>query len=316
MICSNGFGQQLPQFSQYFRNQQLVNPGATGVYDFVDITAGGRMQWLGFKDAPKTSYLYGSTVLTKKNKVIYNPSIRVSNEMVQNPEVKTGKMKHAVGGLFIADQYGAYRQLKIAGTYSLHIPMNENVNLSFGTNLGLSNRAFLQDKAQTLDLLTQTGGVDQTYLDYAQQSNSNTIDFGFGLYLYSKNLFVGIAADQVTKDMINFGKGFSNYDPRMHFNIIAGYKFPITDNLTLMPTLMTKYMSPAPPSIEGSLQLEYKEAIWFGLSYRSTDAIVAMAGMNISEKFKFGYSFDYSISKFNSYSSGGHELVLGIMLGR
>ena len=36
----------------------MMNPGATGVYDFVDVTLGGRMQWLGFDNAPKTSYLY------------------------------------------------------------------------------------------------------------------------------------------------------------------------------------------------------------------------------------------------------------------
>ena len=51
-ISSITFGQQLPQFSQYLRNQYMVNPGAAGVYDFLDITVGGRMQWLGFEDAP------------------------------------------------------------------------------------------------------------------------------------------------------------------------------------------------------------------------------------------------------------------------
>jgi hypothetical protein len=38
--------------------------------------------------------------------------------------------------------------------------------------------------------------------------------------------------------------------------------------------------------------------------------------LNISNRFKLGYSFDFSISKFKNYSSGGHELVLGLMLGR
>jgi len=310
-------GQQLPQFSQYFRNQHLVNPGATGIYDFLDITAGGRMQWLGFKDAPMTSYVYGSSTLKAQPKVSYNPSLRISESIIPNPEVKTGKLKHAVGGFLLADQYGAYRQLKFAGTYSLHIPMTEKLNLSFGTSLGLSNRAFLQDKAKTLNLMTQTGGVeDQTYTIYSQHSNQNTIDFGFGLYLYSKEMFVGISADQLTKDMIRFGDGNAYYNPKMHFNVIAGYKFKVSEKLTLMPTVLAKYMQPSPLSIEGSLQLEYKEAMWFGVSYRSTDAIVLMAGLNVSEKFKFGYSFDYSVSKFNSYSSGGHELIIGIMLGR
>jgi len=315
-VCSISIGQQIPQFSQYFRNQNLVNPAATGVYDFLDITAGGRMQWLGFKDAPMTSYLYGSSVVNKKTKSRYNPSIRIANNVVPNPEVKTGKLKHAVGGLFLVDQYGAYRQLKLAGTYSLHIPMTEEINLSFGTSLGLSNRAFLQDKVQTLDVMTLSGPIDQAYSNYSQQANQNTVDLGFGLYLYSNDFFAGLSVEQVTKDLISFESGYANYDPRMYFNALAGYKFELTDNLTVMPTIMAKYMRTAPLSIEGSFQLEYNESMWFGMSYRKSDAIVLMAGMNISEKYKFGYSFDYSVSEFNSHSSFGHEIVLGIMLGR
>ena len=45
-------------------------------------------------------------------------------------------------------------------------------------------------------------------------------------------------------------------------------------------------------------------------------ALIAMVGMNISQRFKVGYSYDFSISRFNNYSSGGHELTLGLMLGR
>jgi type IX secretion system PorP/SprF family membrane protein len=96
----------------------------------------------------------------------------------------------------------------------------------------------------------------------------------------------------------------------------AGYKIPLNDDLTLMPFVIAKFMQPAPVSIEGGLQLEYMEWIWFAASYRHTDAAIAMLGMNINEKFKFGYSFDYSISRMNDYTTGGHELVLGVMLGR
>lgn len=315
-VSSISFGQQLPQFSQYSRNHQLVNPGATGIKNYIDVTLGGRLQWIGFENAPKTTYLFGSSEITKKAKEKYNPSLRVSEDITVNTKDNKSKLKHAIGGLFIADQYGAYRQLKIAGTYSLHIPLTNEINLSVGTSLGLSNRAFLQDKAQTLDVLTFSGPIDQTYLNYSQQSNQNTLDLGLGLYLYSKEFFVGFSIDQLTKDIIHFGNGFANYDPRMHFNTILGYKFKVAKNLTFMPTLMVKHIKSSPLSMEFSAQLEYKEAMWFGISYRSTDAIVLMAGANISKKIKFGYSFDYSVSKFNSYSSFGHELVLGIMFGK
>lgn len=314
-LATMAYGQQMPQFSQYLRNQYMVNPGAAGMYDFLDITIGGRMQWLGFKNAPKTSYLYASSALTKRPKVRYNPSLRTSNGPIRNPEIKTGKLKHAVGGILLADEYGAYRQLKIAGTYALHIPVAENYNLSFGVNVGVSNRAFLKDRAQTLNMMTGVG-IDPTYDAYTQQTNRYTMDIGAGMYFYSDRLFIGITGEQLTRDYVSFGSGTVNFDPNMHFYATAGYKIGLNDNLSLMPAVLVKYMGPAPLSVEGSLQFEYKEWLWMGLSYRNQDAIVAMAGLNISRRFKVGYSFDYSVSRFNNYSSGGHELILGLMLGR
>jgi len=38
--------------------------------------------------------------------------------------------------------------------------------------------------------------------------------------------------------------------------------------------------------------------------------------MTLGEKFKFGYSYDFNVSRFNKNSVGGHELVLGFMFGR
>jgi type IX secretion system PorP/SprF family membrane protein len=97
---------------------------------------------------------------------------------------------------------------------------------------------------------------------------------------------------------------------------MGGYKIPINKDFTLTPAILLKNMRPAPFSIEGTLMAEYKEWMWAGISYRNKDAVVGMFGMSISEKFKFGYSYDFSVSEMDKVSSGGHELVLGIMLGR
>lgn len=317
--------QQIPQFSQYQRNQYMVNPGAAGMYDFLDITLGGRMQWAGFDNAPKSSYLYISSVLSKKSRVRYNPALRTSVGPVRSPEVGTGKLKHALGGMLIADQYGAFRQLRGALTYAVHIPVSNEVNMSFGANVGLSNRAFLKDRAQTLNMMDPTlGYTDATYDTYAQSTSANTMDVGAGLYFYSRKFFAGISAEQLTRDFVSFGgTSMVNIDPRTHMYLTAGYKFSLSDNLTLQPSVLLKYMHPAPLSLEGSLQLEYREWLWFALSYRqgiggynNADALIGMAGLTISDRFKFGYSYDFSLSGFNQYSAGGHEIVLGLMLGR
>ena len=314
LFCFESISQQMPQYSQYLRNQYMINPGAAGVYDFMDITVGGRMQWVGFSDAPMTSYLSITSPIggNKSEKKIYNPGLHLSSGIVKNPEINTGKFKHAVGGQVVADQYGAFRKLQFSGTYAIHMPITKTYNLSFGTKLGLTNNSFLQDRAVVANASTIT---DNTYSGFIANSGSvNVMNLGVGLYFYSSKLFLGIAGDQLTRNLVHFGSGTASFDPKMHFNITGGMKLPIKENLTITPAFLAKYMDPTIPSLEGSLQLEFKEWLWTAVTYRHKDAIVGMLGMNISNRFKFGYSYDFSINQFKNYSSGGHEIVLGIML--
>jgi len=307
--------QQLPQISQYLRNQYMINPGAAGVYDFTDVTLGGRLQWAGLADAPKTSYLAASAPLstfTKRGRSRYNPGLRNSSGVAKNPEINTGKLKHAVGLQAIADQFGAFRKINVSGTYAIHIPVLDNYNLSFGTNVGIVSNMFLQDRAVVAD-----ASLDNTYSTFVSNNgNVNTLNVGAGLYFYSNELFFGVAADQLTQDLVTFGSGTANFDPRMHFNLTGGYKFHIGEDYSITPAFLMKYILPVNPTIEGSVQFEYKEWIWAAVSYRHKDALVGMVGMNLSNRFKIGYSFDYTLSDINYYASSGHELILGIMLGR
>lgn len=143
------------------------------------------------------------------------------------------------------------------------------------------------------------------------------MDLGAGIYLYSQRLFIGISSDQITRDYVSFGSGQSlEFDQHLHYFVIAGYKIQLSKDVTLTPATLVKVMTPAPLSVEGSLQIEYKEWLFAGISYRHQDALVGMIGMNISDNFKFGYSFDFGLSSMQSYSAGGHELILGLMIGR
>jgi type IX secretion system PorP/SprF family membrane protein len=313
----SSFSQQIPQYSQFHRNQFMANPAAAGIYDFIDVTLAGRWQWLGVEDAPRSSYLAFSVPLNFKPRY-YNPGIRTSAGKVENPKINTGRLKHTVGGQIIADHYGAFRKLSFLGTYALHIPMNKNYNLSFGLKAGLSNNAFLADKAQVLNLIDPSlNYTDNTYTNFiANQSNKYIMDLSAGLYFYGQGFYFGVSSQQLTRDFVEFGTGTANFIPQMHYNVMSGYQIRINEDFTLTPNVMAKYMAPAPVSLDFNIQAEYKEWIWGGLGYRHTDAIIGMFGLNINNRFKLGYSFDFSISKFKNFSSGGHELVLGVLLGR
>lgn len=312
------FGQQLPQFSQFSRNQYMVNPAACGVYDFLDITVGGRYQWAGFDDAPKTGYAYVCAVLKRKRNE-FVPSLRTSQGIISSPKVATGKFKHAVGGQIISDQYGAFGKLSFAGTYALHLPVSKKVNLSFGTKIGISNDRFNKDRAQVLSQMpgATTYITDDEYNEFvASQGRINYLNISAGLYLYSKNLFVGASVDQLTQDLAKFGSGTSNVQPDLYYQFTGGYNITVSKKLRLTPSVLFKFINTYNFSLEGSLTAEINDRFWFGASYRNSNTLVGMAGITISNRFKFGYSYDFDMSEVRNYSNGGHEIILGIMLGR
>ena len=308
------FAQQTTQFSQYMNNQYLINPAAAGMINSVEVKLGGRMQWVGFEGSPKSTFLTLSTVLKKKKgRAKFSSGTGFSSNSSKTSLIKTGKLKHAVGGIIIADEYGAYRQFKASGTYSIHLPLSREYNMSLGVNVGVSNRSFLNERAQTLNVITGFG-EDDAYNQYSSASNTNTLDVGVGFHLYSKELFFGVSVDQLTKDLVSFGaEQTTNFDTRSHFRGILGYKFKMDRVWSITPSVLAKYLFHSPLSIEGSILANYKNWLWFGVSYRSKDAVVGLVGLNISQKFKLGYSFDYSVSKLNSHNKGGHEVTLGLV---
>lgn len=311
------FGQQLPQFTQFQRNQYLVNPAATGAEEFVNFSLGGRLQWTGFADAPKTSFLYLSTPASKFRNAVMKRTygkVRRNNRTVKHPNMRVSSIVHAFGGQLMVDQFGAFRTLKFAGSYAVHLPINRDYKLSFGTNAGLSSRSFLSDKAQVLTVMTGTG-TDAVYNNQIGAGSQYIMDIDAGLYFYGKGLYLGFSGMQLTRDLVKFGNMNTNFAPAMHFYGSAGYKFQVNSRMDITPGLLVKYVPSAPVSVEGNVLFDFVDTYWLGATYRYQDAVAFLAGVTISDQFRIGYSFDLSISRLIKYNSGGHELVLSWLIG-
>jgi len=60
----------------------------------------------------------------------------------------------------------------------------------------------------------------------------------------------------------------------------------------------------------------YRERIWLGLGYRTGDALVAMAEYQVSPQLRIGYAYDMTTSRLRSYTTGSHEVMLGLDFGK
>jgi type IX secretion system PorP/SprF family membrane protein len=80
--------------------------------------------------------------------------------------------------------------------------------------------------------------------------------------------------------------------------------------VVLVPSLYVK-TDFAALQVDLNVNAIIKDKYWGGLTYRHQDAIVILAGMELLTGLKIGYSYDITISRLVSYSSGSHEVMIG-----
>jgi type IX secretion system PorP/SprF family membrane protein len=115
---------------------------------------------------------------------------------------------------------------------------------------------------------------------------------------------------------------FADYEVRKtdgkfvpHLFATAGYRLFVGEDFNLIPSVMVKYINPLPTQVDINTKLQYQDLAWIGASYRTGEGFAGMLGVNVSNTFNIGYSYDYTTSRLNTVSKGTHEIMVGFLLG-
>lgn len=306
--------QQLPQFTQFAQNQALLNPAFIGTNEEKEINLGGRWQMLGFGNEPRTAFGLYSQQLKIKEKEIINPSLPISREIPKMKNDEKRRLNQAFGAHVGIDKYGAFGTFELNGLYALHYKLSKKLKLSGGAKLGFSNNSFDASKAIVANLtdpsLPYQGG-DIEYDGFINgRTNNVRLNLGVGGAIHYADFFVAGAVNNLTGDLIEIGSSQVNFQPRPHIFLSTGYTHSLDQAWTINTTLLLKKMSPAPLSTELSVVANFDENLFGGLIYRHKSAIGVTGGFNINNKFRLGYSVDFTINKLRYVSNGGHELII------
>lgn len=318
LIGTAAYSQQLPQYSQYMHNMYVINPAAAGMNDYLDINLSTRQQWVGIDDAPQTYYLSATGFLGKGDqpqpRSLSIPISRPDLYAARTNEVAKRKLKHALGGIAMVDEYGPFQRTVINLGYALHIPVGKTFYASIGASLGWAGMQF--DRTS----ITLESAADNVYNDFISAGDrANMFDLNLGVMFYNQNLFVGYGLYQIMQNRVKLGDQdtpLNLSDARLadHHYIVAGYRIGLGQNWGITPSAMVKNQGPAPISFDVNARLDYQRKFWLGVSYRHEDAAVAMLGITIADLIRVGYSYDYTLSQLSTFSNGSHEVVLGLML--
>lgn len=275
--------QQLPQISQYQFCDYLYNPAVAGTRQLFEMRSVHRNQWVGITDAPRTFMLSASTPLGDKM---------------------------GLGGFLYTDIVGPTRRTGVQFSYAYHLRFTEDLRLSLSLAGGLQQ--FLVDGSKV-----QFHDQGDPVLD-SQVRGSLMPDATFAFMLYHPKFWVGVSAPQLMQNKIYF------YDDRTqslskiedHYYASAGYRFEFGDDWRLEPSVLVKYVSPVPAKIDLTATVRYREMFWLAGTYRTNDAISVMVGTWIKRSFQFGYAYDITTTNLRNYSSGTHEVMLGVTFGK
>jgi type IX secretion system PorP/SprF family membrane protein len=311
------FAQQRPYYTQYIMNNYIINPAVAGIENYWDVKASHRMQWVGLQDAPVTTYLTIHGPLKKSNYDRESPTtFRARGE---NPRGEaywrdyTAADPHAgVGLTIINDKTGPLNRFAAYGTYAYHIGLSPKTNLSAGVSVGMTNISLDASKLDfgtiTVDPAVGSSGV----------INRLKPDVSAGLWLYSKDYFVGLSAQQIIPQNISFSDNTVSLTGGKlipHLFLSAGYRMQLSDDVSFLPSMLIRYISPLPVGYDLNAKFQYQDIMWLGASYRYNDGFAAMLGVNLNHSINIGYSYDIQTSKLNTVSKGTHEILIGFLLG-
>ncbi|MBX0293062.1 type IX secretion system membrane protein PorP/SprF [Hymenobacter sp. HSC-4F20] len=288
--------QQQAQYSQYMNNNYILNPGTTGVEDYIDIKTSYRTQWTGLEGAPKTYYLSASSSLGKWR--------TTSKRTLRDRR----RPFHAIGGLVYNDVTGPTSRKGAYLSYAYNLVLRPNLRAALGVSAGMQQFAVDGQQLRFYDTTS-----------YAGSAASRVLDGSIGLWVYSSDFYVGISGAQLLGNKLGFsyelnglGAGVGNTLKR-HYFATAGVRVPLNDDWSLVPSVLVKAVNPAPLSLDLNAKLKYQDLLWAGVSWRAFDSFVGMVGLSY-EQLTLGYSYDAGLSELAGYHGGSHEVLLGLRL--
>lgn len=289
--------QQQAQYSQYMNNNYLLNPGTTGVEDYIDVKFSYRTQWTGLEGAPKTYYASISSSLGK-----WRSTAKRTIRDRRRPF-------HALGGLVYNDVTGPTSRSGAYLSYAYNLVLTPDLRLALGMSAGMQQFAVDGQQLRFFDPTT-----------VAPSASSRVLDGTVGAWLYSSKFYVGLSGAQLLGNQLNFsyganqlGEGAPGNKLNRHYFATAGVRLPLNDDWSLVPSVLVKAVSPAPLSVDINAKLKYQDLLWAGVSWRAFDSAVAMVGLSY-EQYTLGYSYDAGLSELAGYNGGSHEILVGLRL--
>ena len=292
----NATAQQDRAMTHFMYEKMSVNPGATGI-NFLDGFCGTsiyRNQWDKVNGAP--------------NSVVLNAEGNIDRYMAN-----TG-----VGIAFYHDAIAYTRQNTAVINFAHHFQFGGVGQLGVGVGIGVTSLGM------NPEWVPPTSNPDNSLPEAFSQTK---FDANFGLYFKANaGYYIGLSATHIPgprfNDSLVSATSPTGLSSVRHFYLMGGHtieRIVNNDDLEMNLFVRTDLIK---TSFDLNARYIWNKMLYGGLTYRMSDAVGIMAGANVlslmnggqspprAPQLTVGYSYDISVHKLSSISTGSHEMFV------
>lgn len=293
MMTQRSYSQHDPQYSHFHFNQMMFNPAYAGLDDSWSSTLLVRNQWVGFDGLPLTQTI--------------------------SSHAPIDFLHGGIGLSIMNDLAGAERTTTATLSYAYHLEVGKGI-LSFGIGGGILQNAIDGEKLRAPEGNYEGGINHNDQFIPVKMTSAFAPNASAGIYFKSKKLDMGLGVSHLIESEVHLEapNNTTTIQYKRHYYFNAGYTINISDDISVRPNMMIK-TDLVQTQAELNAMIIIRKNIWTGLAFRgygqnSYDALIGFIGMNLTEKIKIGYSYDFNVSGLRNYNSGTHEIVLNYRL--
>lgn len=263
LLVSNSLMAQHDTNFTFYRNQMnSINPAYAGIDNKTILSASMRSQWSGIEGAPVTQALTFGT--------------SVGNNL-------------GLGLSVVNEKTFIEKQTSVAIDFSYLVKMNKSTDLYFGLKAGGN---FFNVNAAGLELYSMD--IDPAF----GTINSFTPNVGVGAVLKNDKYYLSLSVPKLFSfKQAKNENGYAMLDTkRPQVYASAGYDINLNADASfvLKPSIMARYVTAVPISIDFSTMLMINNNLEIGGLYRTDKAYAAMASIVVSKKLVFGFAYEMS----------------------
>jgi len=305
---------QDPEFTQFYAAPIYLNPAFAGSARCPRVALNYRNQWPALA---KTYITYAASYDQHIDALSGGLGVIVLNDVAGEGTIST---------------------LSVGGIYSYQLNLSRTFSIKVGLQATYMQKKVDWDKLTFGDMIDPRYGFVYQTQEVRPNETKSFADFSTGILLFSSKFYGGVAVNHLTQpDEAFIVEGGSKLPMKITGHIGAmlpvggstGYRYKQDrdDGTFISPNALYVQQGSFNQINLGIYVLHSPivGGLWYrgnfggytadgGNSFISSDAFIALIGIQRGI-FKFGYSYDITISKLSNATAGSHELSLGLQFG-